>query len=150
MLLNSNGCFTNLIIYFSFFFIPFIKWMQKKNQCRAWTRAHVYWFCLFIFFFFFSSMKIMVVRKHHFHVDFLILLPGENWLINPLSIHLTYHSMGWSISKVSIFIYLSVAVCRQLYTAILHNTRDSSKRYHKKKFYTVGDFKLYWVEKKNA
>lgn len=71
--------------------------------------AFLYFFVFFIFFLSLFAMKILVVRKHHFHVDFLILsMEWENWLINPFGIRLTYHSIGWSISKVSIFIYLSV------------------------------------------
>lgn len=110
------------------------------------------YFCFYFSFssraFYLYSMKIMVVRKHHFHVDFLIPLPGKNWLINPLSIHLTYHSMGWSISKVSIFIYLSVAIAVS-FIQLSHTKRVTLRNgIIKKKFYTVRDFKLYRVEKK--
>lgn len=58
---------------------------------------------------FFSSVKWILGEKkiYNFNIDFLILLQ-KNWLINFIfaDIRITFHSMGWSISNVSIFIYL--------------------------------------------
>lgn len=58
---------------------------------------------------FFSSVKWILGEEkiYNFHIDFLILLQ-KNWLINFIfaDIRITFHTMGWSISNVSIFIYL--------------------------------------------